>query len=209
MPTTKTKPAKKPKASKKPKKPSAEARAKALDEKLGELGEAMQAHSEAVSEWEEQHASAAAAKKLAEKRQTEINAINRELMAIRSGTWQPSLPFTGLVGDAAKTDPTIDEGAALPLSALTEFGMTEAQVEALLTGTTFRNVGDLETGMRADAYWHTKIPGFGEAKVDKLLDAHVKLRAKYPWVAVASDHGAPKSNGEHVAAPTETSGAAK
>lgn len=164
------------------KKPTKEQKAELIEEKLAELSIAVREFKESQAEWASAHAEAAAAKKEMELAQSRVNSINTDLCDIRAGNFNLRLPFPPDDKKKAKGDKTAgqDPAVTFPLDKLTEFGLTSNAVEKLLTGTTCRTIGDLERTMRDDAYWHQKIAGYGEDKVNKLVDALLALRQKHP-----------------------------
>lgn len=62
------------------------------------------------------------------------------------------------------------------------FGMGKAELEALETAE-INTIGELEEKMRADAWWHQKLPKFGEKKVQKLIESLRVWRLKFPMPA--------------------------
>lgn len=84
---------------------------------------------------------------------------------------------------------SVDEGAKHALSILHKYGFSsKAKLENLaqVVGAT---IGELERTMRENELWHMSIPGFGDAWVNKLIDAHVKFRADYPQPEAATASG--------------------
>ena len=59
------------------------------------------------------------------------------------------------------------------------FGMGKAELEAL-EAAEIATIGDLEKKMREDAWWHEKLPKFGEKKVAKLIESLRVWRTKFP-----------------------------
>jgi len=72
-----------------------------------------------------------------------------------------------------------DQGSGMALSALVDYGLTGNECETLAkaVGPTIKH---LEEAMRKNEYWHRDIPGFGDKKIGKLQDAHLKFRQAYP-----------------------------
>lgn len=165
-----------------------------------ELAEAYRTLGRANSRYESLKSQTKGAKGEVEAAQREVNDLVSELRDIESGQYQPDLfdsPRTSPAGGSsatslvertaaakAKSPPTpTDEGAALPISAFTEFGLTESQVECLSNAPCHpKTIGEFEEWTRRDKLWMTKIPGMGEKTVERLRDAWVELRLTYPPV---------------------------
>ena len=63
------------------------------------------------------------------------------------------------------------------------FGLGKAELEILETAE-IATIGDLEKRMREDAWWHQKLPKFGEKKVAKLIESLRVWRGKFPMPVV-------------------------
>ena len=163
-------------------KPSKTDKDKLIDEKLGQLDDAMADLKVATDEYEHKHAEAAAAKKRVALVQADVNQINTDLCDIRKGRYNLRLPFPDEKAKGKKAAPgeVIDSGAMQPLKVLCDHGFSAANLEKLEAGTTCRTIGDLEKLMRDDAFWHTKIAGLKDARIDSLVDALHSLRRKFP-----------------------------
>lgn len=59
------------------------------------------------------------------------------------------------------------------------FGMGKAELESL-EAADLTTIGELEKRMREDAWWHQKLPKFGEKKVAKLIESLRVWRGKFP-----------------------------
>jgi len=175
-------------------KPSKADKDKLIDEKLGELDEAMSELKVATDEWEHKHAEAAAAKKRVALVQADVNQINTDLCDIRKGRYNLRLPFPDDKAKGKKGAPgeVVDAGASQPLKVLCDHGFSAANLEKLEAGTICRTIGDLEKLMRDDAFWHTKIAGLKDARIDNLVDALHWLRRKFPHPEPAADKPADK-----------------
>lgn len=92
----------------------------------------------------------------------------------------------GQADDTAADVPAGEDPAdSAPLSALTEFGVTAKQIEALSDSQLskeqpLKTVGDLFRAIAADQHWYSKIKGFGETKRDGLISATIAYREKFP-----------------------------
>lgn len=112
------------------------------------------------------------AKKSLEGDHLHLAMLCRRLEDAKNGKFQPGLPFA---------DATEDEGAALPIETLTEFGLSDSLIEKISEcPASPRTIGELEAFIRADELWHQKIKGLGEAKIEKLIDALTGFRVAYP-----------------------------
>lgn len=79
-----------------------------------------------------------------------------------------------------RSKPTLtDEGAKMPIGALSQFGMTKKKCESIAAqvGPT---IGHLEEAMRNNEWWHRDLKGFGEEWVTRLQDAHLSFRRQHP-----------------------------
>ena len=94
-------------------KPSKADKDKLIDEKLGELDDAMADLKVATDEYEHKHAEAAAAKKRVALVQADVNQINTDLCDIRKGRYNLRLPFPDEKAKGKKAAPgeVIDSGA--------------------------------------------------------------------------------------------------
>jgi len=136
------------------------------------------------------------------RREEERDEIHHHLADIENGCYQPGLfqqndkphpdlngPDADLSGATQRARQQLgDVGAIAPLAELIKHGLTEKQVEmlegsALATERKLKTVADLEAAIRGDEWWHKKIRGFGVDKVDKVIDALIAYRAKYPVVS--------------------------
>lgn len=103
-----------------------------------------------------------------------LKALNSDLRDIKNGQYQRKL-FNGLSQPAEKPKP-VDPATVTPIENL---GMTEKETE-LLIAADIKTVADLEARMRSDNWWHKKIKGFGQSKVDKLSDQLLAWRMRNP-----------------------------
>jgi len=208
-PPKKAKPTKapKPKAEKqkKPAKPSKLQRQQLETEKVSELIKQQRELNAATQEWNAAHAEAASAKKEMEKQQGILNGIVTDLTNIRTGNYTPGLPFQGTQDQQKKSNapaapPQVlgDDALMMPMSALIEFGMTEAKLESVASAAEGNTIGALEKFLRSDRDWHRKIKGLGPEWIDKLTDSLIAFRKKYPFPESQteqpqSDHQSPVS----------------
>lgn len=128
----------------------------------------------------EEHANA---KKLTGLRQLEVNAIATQLKQIRSGTYQQGLPFPSEVTIPGKPSgpAPVDEGAAKPLSALKDFGLTASKLELIEQHIEGSTVGALEKFQRDNLNWVEKITRLGPEGANDVLDAQAEFRKKFPF----------------------------
>lgn len=113
------------------------------------------------------------AKKAVESLHAELSTMALMMGDALSGTFQRRLPFS------VPPRMTEDTGVALEVFALQHHGMTESECDKLVAAD-IKTIGDLEQRMRDDEWWMKKIKGFGEAKVEKLIDALAALRREHP-----------------------------
>lgn len=77
-----------------------------------------------------------------------------------------------------------DDGAAMPLSALEQFGTTRGITKSVTAAVGGKTIGHLEKFMAANPeYWHRDIPGVGPEKLTQLQDAHLAFRQQNPMVS--------------------------
>lgn len=121
--------------------------------------------------------------------QDEVNGLVQELADIQNGQYQPKLfnkpTSTNGTPQAEQREPAatpaVDEGAEMTIQALSVYGLTEKECEKLeQSELELTTVGKLEKAIREDPTWHRKVKGFGQSKVDKLIDALVSFRKEYP-----------------------------
>lgn len=132
------------------------------------------------------------AKEAVKEKKSEIAGCNAKLRHfasqmrdIRDGKFVPPLfdKFTGetlaLPVDVA-SDPaaagSADPGDDHPIGILTQFGITARMVELLEESQLaqecrLKTIGDLKRVMAIDAWWHKKVKGFGDTKINLLTDA--------------------------------------
>jgi hypothetical protein len=114
------------------------------------------------------------AKKAMEGNHLHLSMLCGRLADAMNGNYQP------LLFDApTKSLPLFDEGAATPIGAMKDHGLTEKMVETLVSHD-IATVGALEAVMRADEWWHRKIKGFGEDRITKVVDALMSFRSQHP-----------------------------
>lgn len=114
------------------------------------------------------------AKKTMEGNHLHLSMLCGRLADAMNGKYQPTL-----FDDPAKEVPADDEAAGMPIGVLKDHGITAKMVEILIEHDV-PTVGALEALMRADAWWHQKIPGFAEARIEKIVDALTSYRSMYP-----------------------------
>lgn len=159
----------------------------------GELSSAYRTLGKAQMRLERCKAEQKAAKGDVEAAQQEVNDLVAELRDIELGQYQPDLfdkdgpASAGADGVSPGSQATAtasqhaDEGAAMPIAALKEFGLSEKKCEALAESKfEIKTVGDLERTIRENEWWHRDIKGFGETTIDKLTEALTEFRLTYP-----------------------------
>lgn len=191
----------------KPKPPTATQKTNWIAEKTDELDKQEKLFAKSVVEWDAAHAEAAEAKKHMELQQQRLNSIVQDIVAIRRGNFTPPLPLKGTMSTTGvKTKPPtvtvtisgakeVDAGAKIKLAELEPkrlhalvdgiyregVGLSEAQIETLVSAIDGDTVGDLERYQVKHAQtWATDIKGFGEATITKLQDACELVRRKFP-----------------------------
>lgn len=114
----------------------------------------------------------------------------RRLADAKNGNYQPELPFGS--GDAAQSGdaptkklPPVDQGAAMAIHVLADHGLTPKMCETLETHDV-KTVGQLETLIRTNEWWHREIKGFGGERIDRTIDALMSFRRTHP-VPTADD----------------------
>ena len=141
-----------------------------------------------ISDAEDRLESASEEQKKAKKGVEAVHAhlamLCRRLADAKNGNYQPHLPFGtgdgGQPGDApTKRLPLVDEGARMQIEELAQHGLTEKMCEKLREYD-IKTIGDLESMMRADEWWHRKIKGFGGERIDKTIDALSSFRHEFP-----------------------------
>lgn len=108
-----------------------------------------------------------------------------QMRDINKGCFTPPLfdRVTGQIVAVAvdsSAEPSSAKSDAAPLVALKEYGITQTMVDLieksqLASDCRLATIGDLKKAITLDQWWHRKIKGFGEAKVNLLLDALVKF----------------------------------
>jgi hypothetical protein len=77
-----------------------------------------------------------------------------------------------------------DDGAAMPLSTLKQFGTTKGITKSLKAAVGGGTVGHLEKFMANNPeFWHRDIKGIGKEKLTTLQDAHLAFRQQHPMVS--------------------------
>jgi hypothetical protein len=122
------------------------------------------------------------AKALWEGKSAELTELCMELVEIDNGTWQPRLPFPSADTSGPKVEDPADSAA---LDVLTEHGLTAKQIEKiagskLAAENPMRTVGDLSRAINKNGWWHRDIKGFGEAAIEKVVDALTAYRNANP-----------------------------
>lgn len=149
-----------------------------------ELSEKYLALGKAQMRFERCKADAKSAKGDMESAQQEVNDLVAEMRDIELGQYQPDLFDNGdtTVSVAA------DDGAAMPIATLAEYGLSEKQCEKLAESKfEIKTVGDLEKTIRENEWWHRDVDGMGEKTIDKVTEALVEFRLAYPIPVPASD----------------------
>lgn len=137
------------------------------------------------------------AKELKSGAQIRVNDLSLEMQQIEDGEYQPKLfqsngaaSKNGKAATKGKGDKKSkgapagelppDAGAALPISELKNFGLSEKEVEKVANCPCHpKTIGEFEAWQRSDELWNTKIRGLKEAGITKLQDAHMALRIQY------------------------------
>lgn len=157
-----------------PAKPSAEVLAKVIADTVDEITRFMPRLRASEEEHDDAQKAAKDAKKTMEGNHLHLSMLCRRLADAKNGNYQP------LLFDApTKSLPLADDGAAMAIGVLKDYGLTEKMCETLVEHD-FPTIGALEAAMRADEWWHQKIKGFGEERVTKLIDALTAFRAECP-----------------------------
>lgn len=108
-------------------------------------------------------------------------AISNLRRIVRSPWDERELPFGDQPEEAGEQASTAGPDPALELSII-ELGLTEKETDKLLEAG-IDTVGDLEERMKRNPeFWMRDIKGFGEAKIEKLLEAHRLFRVEHPFV---------------------------
>lgn len=113
---------------------------------------------------------------------------------------ETAISSTESAASGSTTSPATDEHADSPISVLSSktmlatfgqgawqaakdkdepFGLGKAELETL-EAAEITTIGELEKRMREDAWWHKKLPKFGEKKVAKLIESLRVWRGKFP-----------------------------
>lgn len=94
------------------------------------------------------------------------------------------LAFDAPKSPACLDDLKRDEGAAMPLSALEQYGTTKGITKSVTTAVGGATIGHLEKFMANNPeYWYRDIKGVGEEKLTTLQDAHLAFRQQNPMVS--------------------------
>ncbi|MES2788156.1 MAG: hypothetical protein V4719_00945 [Planctomycetota bacterium] len=110
----------------------------------------------------------------------------------------------------------VDHGGALDLSCLgrkalaaigsdTE-GLTDSKIELLKSSIEGSTIAHLEEVQRTNPYWNRDVKGFGEKWIDRLSDAQLAVRLKYPIPVEYFAEPAPAEAAAEVNATAETQG---
>lgn len=138
-------------------------------------------------DWREANEHAKSLKKIMEGNRLHLAMLCNRMTEAMDGTYQfhappaPTLPFPENK-EPADTKPKLsapDHGATLPIDALTAHGLTAKMCEKFEEHDV-KTIGDLESLMRMDPWWHKKIKGFGQDRVDKISDALMSFRREHP-----------------------------
>lgn len=121
-----------------------------------------------------------AAKELLESRRSQLSDLSGLLHDAMHGIFQQRLPFGKDGEQRSASEPLVDEGGKQPVAALVEFGITENMAEVLVEQAECGTVCQIEQLIATNPVWHRDIKGFGEKKIDKLTDAIVEFRKKFP-----------------------------
>lgn len=146
-----------------------------------ELSSAMRRLHNATRDWEALKEGAKEAKASVEVAQQRVNRLADELRDIELGQYQPALVECANGQPAPIPDPN-------PLEALTAYGVTAKQVEMLQQSELeLKTVEGLERAISEDEWWHKKVKGMGQTKIDGLIDALVKFREANPIAEPEAD----------------------
>lgn len=114
---------------------------------------------------------------------------SRKLADARRGVFEQTLPF-GPIDDTEKTDSPPTQ--IFPITILgkkslqemtgcdSKLGLTANQIEKIIESCGGNNLCDLEKWMRENRDWMKEIKGFGEEKINLLLDSITVFRRKFP-----------------------------
>lgn len=143
-------------------------------------------------DWREANEHAKSLKKIMEGNRLHLAMLCNRMTEAMDGTYQfpappaPTLPFPENK-ESSDSKPRLsapDHGATLPIDALTAHGLTAKMCETL-EAHDVKTIGDLESLMRIDPWWHKKIKGFGQERVDKVSDALFLFRREHPVPSAA------------------------
>lgn len=130
-----------------------------------------------IAEAETRHSTAAEeaknAKRGLEAAHAHLAMLCKRLADAKNGIYQPVLPFPSVNGKPA------DPATELPIDALVQYGITDKAAESL-ESQEIPTIGALEKRMEEDVFWHRKLDGFGDTKINKLIDALLAFRKENP-----------------------------
>lgn len=150
-----------------------------LDKKNRQLQKIADANAEVVdtkAEWLALKAEASEAKKAHDE-------ANDRLSYVITRREDPQKEFPFAETSEGEYDADNDPAKDAPISVL---GMTGKETEKLETAG-FDTVGDLEEEMRTNRDWERDIDGFGEAKVEVLLQKHLEYRQANPMPTIGDE----------------------
>jgi len=142
--------------------------------------------------------------------QADVNELVEQLRDIQNGNYQPTLfdKKPSANGKATKklAANAPDDGTATPIETLADHGLTTKQCEKLRESELeIATIGDLETCMREDEWWHKRVKGFGPTNIDKLTDALLSFRKAHPVPSPDEAESIDRQNDDASAAYTDRS----
>lgn len=165
-----------------------------------EMADATADLADAQREFNDADSERKAKKKAVEVAQDRVNRVSREIRDIELGQYQPKMfdrprapskASSNGKGDKKKSGEASerpagelppDAGAALTITELKNFGLTEKEVEKVENCPCHpKTIGEFEAWMKSDELWMTKIRGMKKAGIDKITDAYTALRQQYPF----------------------------
>lgn len=224
-PVAETTPAEVPAAEKPSKRLTCTKREKAILGIAKRLGELSPVCNGAEAEYLEAKGIADSLKKKWEGLQLQLQKVCTELATVQNGgDFQPDLftnqsvpePHRDVHEEGAAFTPD-DEGGARDLDCLTRTnlvvlcgdectaeGLTESKIELIRQACEGNTIADLEAMQRNNPNWNRDIKGFGEKWIDRLQDAHLAIRTRFPIPTMDSTDPATAPEAEPEAAEAGT-----
>lgn len=156
--------------------------------------------------WNEAKRTVSAAKGRCDELMMRLRSLNRDITRIQNGTYEyqesffppedkkskGAIPADQLPETDTPDLPPVDEGANFDLMTLkkgtlqkttgcdSELGLSPTQIDKLKEAVGGSTIAALEKFQREHSHWSKEIKGFGDAAIDKLQDAMVAFRTKFP-----------------------------